>query len=291
MKSVLILLISLIAPLAVLSQSKTDRCFTCHEGIGDKPAELFKHDIHYRKGITCAGCHGGDPTKEEMEQAMDTSAGFAGVPKGDAISQRCARCHSNATIMVKQYDSRLTRNQAEALATSVHGNLSTTGKGQIAQCITCHNAHGIVSTKDPSSPVYPLNIPKTCSKCHADPAFMRTYNPGLPIDQLEKYKSSVHGMKNTQGDAKVAACASCHGSHDIRSAKDVNSKVYAVNLPTTCGACHSNVQYMKGYRIPTDQVKKFSTSVHGIALLEKRDLGAPSCNDCHGNHGAAPPRV
>jgi len=38
-------------------------------------------------------------------------------------------------------------------------------------------------------------------------------------------------------------------------------------------------------------VKRFSSSVHGKALLEKHDLGAPACNDCHGNHGAAPPGV
>jgi len=31
--------------------------------------------------------------------------------------------------------------------------------------------------------------------------------------------------------------------------------------------------------------------VHGIALLEKHDLGAPACNSCHGNHGATPPGV
>jgi hypothetical protein len=31
--------------------------------------------------------------------------------------------------------------------------------------------------------------------------------------------------------------------------------------------------------------------VHGIALLEKHDISAPACNDCHGNHGAAPPGV
>jgi predicted CXXCH cytochrome family protein len=29
--------------------------------------------------------------------------------------------------------------------------------------------------------------------------------------------------------------------------------------------------------------------VHGIALLQKHDAGAPACNSCHGNHGAAPP--
>ena len=27
------------------------------------------------------------------------------------------------------------------------------------------------------------------------------------------------------------------------------------------------------------------------ALLKKGDLGAPTCNNCHGNHGAVPPAV
>jgi predicted CXXCH cytochrome family protein len=48
---------------------------------------------------------------------------------------------------------------------------------------------------------------------------------------------------------------------------------------------------MKEYKIPTDQFKKFSQSVHGIALLQKHDHGAPACNNCHGNHGATPPGV
>ncbi len=273
------------------AQSRVNQCLTCHEALDDKPSGLFKHDVHFEKGVTCAGCHGGDPSAEEMDQGMASEKGFIGVPKGDDISKACARCHSNASIMVKEYNSVLPRNQSEILATSVHGKLSTTGKEHIAQCTTCHNAHGIVSAKNPASPVHPLNVTKTCSKCHADAAFMRAYNPALPVDQLEKYRTSVHGVKNNHGDAKVAACASCHGSHDIRSASDVKSKVYASNLPTTCGTCHANRNYMKGYKIPTDQVRKFSSSVHGKALLEKHDLGAPACNDCHGNHGAAPPDI
>jgi predicted CXXCH cytochrome family protein len=48
---------------------------------------------------------------------------------------------------------------------------------------------------------------------------------------------------------------------------------------------------MKGYAIPTDQFDKFAKSVHGLALLQKHDLGSPACNDCHGNHGATPPGV
>jgi predicted CXXCH cytochrome family protein len=48
---------------------------------------------------------------------------------------------------------------------------------------------------------------------------------------------------------------------------------------------------MKPYKIPTDQYEKYTKSVHGIALLQKHDQGAPACNSCHGNHGAMPPGV
>ncbi|MFA6455936.1 MAG: ammonia-forming cytochrome c nitrite reductase subunit c552 [Bacteroidota bacterium] len=268
-----------------------DQCLTCHTNIvGDKPAELFQHDIHASKGISCADCHGGNPKMEEMEMAMDPKAGYKGVPKGDAISEACATCHSDAERM-KRYGSKLPVNQWSNLQTSAHGTLSTTGKEHIAQCITCHNAHGIVSVKNPTSPVYPLNVVKTCTKCHSNASFMRTYNPSLPIDQGEKYKTSVHGVRNGKGDPKPAVCSSCHGSHDIRTSKDAKSSVYAINLPGTCSKCHSDARYMKEYKIPTNQYEKYSTSVHGVALLQKHDVGAPACNSCHGNHGATPPGV
>ncbi len=268
-----------------------DQCVSCHTNVvGDKPSELFKHDIHFKKGISCADCHGGNSKMEEMEAAMNPKEGYKGVPKGDAISQSCARCHSDADKM-KKYGSTLPTNQWNNLQTSAHGKLSTTGKEHIAQCITCHNAHGIVSVKSPESPVYPLNVVKTCTKCHSSATFMRTYNPSLPIDQGEKYRSSVHGVKNGKGDPKPAVCSSCHGSHDIRTSKDAKSSVYAVNLPGTCSKCHSDAQYMKEYKIPTNQYEKYAKSVHGVALLQKHDVGAPSCNSCHGNHGATPPGV
>jgi predicted CXXCH cytochrome family protein len=120
---------------------------------------------------------------------------------------------------------------------------------------------------------------------------MKSYNPGLQIDQLEKYKTSIHGQKIFKGDSKVANCASCHGNHDIKHVKDPNSKVYPTNIPSTCNKCHGDANYMKEYNIPTDQYEKYKSSVHGIALLEKGDINAPSCNRCHGDHGASPPEV
>ncbi len=278
-------------PFGQTAAQTQDQCLSCHEAIEDNHAALFKKDIHHAKGLSCADCHGGDSSKEEMEAAMDPKAGFIGVPKGDRISATCAKCHSNTAIMVKKFNSVLPLDQMELLTTSVHGNVSTSGKEHIAQCTSCHGAHGIVPKTNRSSPVHSLNLPSTCAKCHANASFMRTYNPGLPIDQLEKYWTSVHGKRNRNGDPKTAECASCHGSHEILSAKDPRSQVYPTKLPVTCAKCHSDANYMRGYGIDSDQFEQYAQSVHGQALLEKKDLGAPACNDCHGNHGAAPPGV
>ena len=48
---------------------------------------------------------------------------------------------------------------------------------------------------------------------------------------------------------------------------------------------------MKPYGISTRQAEDYEQSVHARALFEKKNLSAPVCNDCHGNHGAAPPEV
>ncbi len=270
--------------------AKTDQCYECHSQLGGKPAELFKNDIHFKKGISCADCHGGNNQTDDMDKAMSKQAGFKGVPKGNNITAACIRCHADSTMMLK-YGAKISTNQFALLKNSVHGQLAIDGKERIVQCITCHNAHGIVMVDNPASPVYPLNIPQTCGKCHSNPVYMRSYNPGLPTDQLQKYRTSVHGIRNAKGDPKPAQCVSCHGSHGILSVKDVRSGVYPTNIPGTCSKCHSNVKYMAEYKIPTDQYAKYSKSVHGIALLQKHDLGAPACNSCHGNHGAVPPGV
>ena len=46
-----------------------------------------------------------------------------------------------------------------------------------------------------------------------------------------------------------------------------------------------------GQPLGHDQYEKWKQSVHGQAMLEKGDLSAATCNNCHGNHGALPPGV
>ncbi len=267
-----------------------DNCFSCHSDLGSTPAELFKNDIHHLAGLSCADCHGGDSKSEDMDEAMSKSKGFIGIPKGNQISEICSKCHSDS-LFISKYDKSLSTDQMSLLNNSVHGKLSLNGKDRIVQCITCHNAHGIVSVKDPRSPVYPTNVPLTCNKCHGDAKFMRSYNPEIAVDQYEKYRTSQHGILNAKGDPKPAECVNCHGSHNIFSTKDVRSSVYPTNIPKTCSKCHSDKDYMAKYGIPTDQYDKYLQSAHGEALMEKDDLSAPTCNSCHGNHGAIPPGI
>jgi len=133
---------------------------------------------------------------------------------------------------------------------------------------------------------------EVCGRCHSDARFMRQYNPNLRIDQVAEYFTSVHGRRlREQKDEKVATCASCHPAHSIRPPSDSRSSVHPARVAQTCGTCHASAEYMKPYKIPTDQVEKYIKSVHWKMIASKGDLSAPTCNDCHGNHGAAPPGV
>jgi predicted CXXCH cytochrome family protein len=67
--------------------------------------------------------------------------------------------------------------------------------------------------------------------------------------------------------------------------------VHPLHVADTCGGCHANAEYMAQYKIPTDQVANYKKSVHHQLMTAKGDLSAPTCNDCHGNHGAAPPGI
>ena len=137
-----------------------------------------------------------------------------------------------------------------------------------------------------------LQVIETCGKCHADANFMRRYNPNLRVDQVAEYFTSVHGKRlKEQTDPKVATCANCHLPHSIRPPNDSRSSVHPLKVADTCGSCHANQEYMATYKIPTDQVEKYKTSVHWQMMASKGDLSAPTCNDCHGNHGASPPGV
>ena len=168
--------------------------------------------------------------------------------------------------------------------------------------ISCTNCHGGDATSDDlgksMSPaagfrghIERAKIPELCAKCHSDAAYMRGFNPSLRTDQFSQYQTSVHGKRLAKGDTHVAICTDCHTAHDIHPPNNPRSSVYPLNVAQTCAHCHADADYMKDYKIPTDQFALYSTSVHHQALVDRGDLSAPTCSTCHGSHGAAPPGV
>jgi len=96
-------------------------------------------------------------------------------------------------------------------------------------------------------------------------------------------------------DEGVATCVDCHGKHGILAVKDSTSPVYPTLVARTCA---SAIPTSSGWRGVFTMTGRWARSVRSMvsrcaraALLEKGDLAAPACNDCHGNHGAMPPGV
>lgn len=199
-----------------------DTCTQCHQELDEErlntPSKLIGDDIHHRQGITCAGCHGGDPQAEDPDASMDPRKGFVGK-------------------------------------------------------------------------IAPKDVPQLCGSCHSDAQFMRRYAPNIPIDQLAEYRTSKHGLALAKGDTNVATCVSCHGAHGVLPASDARSPVYPTRVVETCRRCHGDRKLMSPYGISGNEVEDYTASVHYLALTVKNDLQAPTCNDCHGSHGATPPGV
>ena len=198
----------------------------------------------------------------------------------------CIECH------IKLDDTRLSA-PAKQFDNDIH-------RSRGLSCNDCHGgdptADSKEGAKDPRKGYLgkpkTLDIPAYCGKCHSDANLMKRFNPSLRVDQEREYYSSVHGkLLKEKGETRVATCISCHSVHGIRAVSDPLSTVYATNVADTCAKCHANADYMRGFGIPNDQFAKYKTSVHAKALYEKQDLSAPTCNDCHGNHGATPPGI
>jgi predicted CXXCH cytochrome family protein len=201
-------------------------------------------------------------------------------------SESCIACH------IKLQDERLSA-PARTFSTDIHAQK---GFG----CLDCHGnvTHHGSDPRDITPGIGFLHkpdrrdIPAMCGRCHSDAAFMKRYNPMLRVDEVAEYRTSVHGKRLLEmGDTAVATCIDCHPAHRILPPSDPASSVYPTHVAETCGRCHSDPNRMARYGIPTDQVKRWTESVHGQQMLKNGDTSAPTCNDCHGNHGATPPGV
>lgn len=243
-------------------------CVDCHSAL---PAQLsvtqetFSHDIHEQKGLTCVSCHGGDASSDDPQKAMSKKAGWKGAIDRRQIPQLCGSCHSNPDYM-RRYDPSLRTDQLAQYHTSVHGKRLAGGDSKVAVCTDCHSVHDLRAPSDPQSTVYPLNIAKTCARCHADAHYMQGY--GIPTDQYAKYTTSVHYQDLTAGgDLSAPTCTTCHGNHGA-------APPGVASVPQVCSTCH------------VFQAQMYEKSSHKAAFDAAK---LPGCVVCHENHAIAHP--
>jgi hypothetical protein len=302
------LLLGLLArPAHAGDDDQQEGCITCHSDKDmdpnvRKPALAFAKDAHHAAGLSCTACHGGKDGTLDYVDAHDEKAGFRSKFTATEVVALCSGCHDDAAKMASLGSKIEVTKPGEHFRRSVHAHVNPVKGFEEPSCISCHGPHGILPPSDPDSTVNPVHVPETCARCHGDLTYMRAFTSArIRVDQLIEYKTSIHGQRLAKGDTKVAVCSSCHGNHEILPASDPNSSVYPLNVAKTCGACHADPKHMSGYQIasrnggmmplPTNQLEHWQASVHHEALVEKGDLSAPTCNDCHGNHGATPPQV
>lgn len=231
-------------------------CMDCHEAefksrkkgqpkewVGVRP-EAFAKSVHGK--LNCVDCH--NTLKETPHDSKLPPA-------------QCASCHEKA---------------ATQFGTSIHGMSQKLGNTQAASCATCHGSHEMVPVKQADSPVFKLNLPKTCGTCHDDPKLAKDFRMGQTA-AAEHYLDSIHGKALVKMGLIVApSCNDCHGVHDIKRSIDKDSHSNHANIAKSCGNCHVGIE------------ETYNTSVHG-QLLTKGDGKGPVCTDCHSAHDIEKP--
>jgi len=190
-----------------------------------------------------------------VAEAVLVTPGLSAIDNSD-----CFTCHEDKALVKTNAAGKAVSLFVDTIEfeKSIHGKNRCTG---------CHS--------DITDVPHPDNFtakPVSCSQCHRV--------------ETEIYLKSDHGQAIHKGVQEAASCKDCHGSnHYLLNYRNPASPVYRTNLPATCGRCHGNADAMEKFDLrQRSPVASYEKSVHGIALLEKGELNAANCADCHGSH-------
>lgn len=249
-----------------------DQCLLCHGNAdvweGDTahllvtPKDLA-NDVHWQKGISCQGCHGGNPNTTNLREAHAEEDGFRTIESPRDVAGFCGHCHADVEYM-RNVRADAKTDVVDRFLNSVHGrHLRDVGGPQAASCLSCHPKHQMRPVQDPQSSISPRMLAKTCGACHQD--------------QLTAIRKSVHhaaGEKNESGAGTLLDCNQCHGPdvHGMPGARDPASPVYLDHQVAGCGRCHE------------DYLATYEASVHGSGLRQSGLVVTAVCADCHRAH-------
>jgi cytochrome b subunit of formate dehydrogenase len=229
-------------------------CMTCHERKDLKASKdnrsLFVDVTEYAGSkhgakVACSQCH------NEVQSSH--------LRPCDAITKKvdCAQCHTEVGDQYK---------------ISTHGKLFAKNDENAPTCKECHGNHDVKGRTDPKSPIFAINIPALCARCHQEGKKAAVRYVGSEHDIVNHYTESIHGKGLAKSGLTVTAkCTDCHTSHRELPKSDSLSSVNAKNIPVTCGKCHHGIE------------EKFQISIHS-RFVSTSDKPLPTCSDCHSAH-------
>ncbi|KAB2960768.1 MAG: hypothetical protein F9K13_04100 [Candidatus Methylomirabilis oxygeniifera] len=253
----------------VQSPHQTLGCVGCHADISDGP------HITTPKPVRCGACH--RKSHETVPESAHATLGGSGPSAG------CIACHGSHRIQKIVADSDVICSschgrQAKQMAVGIHAAGRADKTRNLPTCVTCHTAHASKSRRDAVSPTHRSQIHETCARCHADPEIIAQERIARPR-VVALFEQSIHGQAILRkGNLAAATCTDCHGAHEIRRGVDPASAIFKGNVAATCSRCHGN------------EAAQFRDSVHGGAV-SRGISAAPTCTDCHGEHGITATRA
>ena len=224
-------------------------CFSCHDPVGESHAFHPRLAVEGAEGgedLNCTACHG---THQTVEVA---SADFAFARPTQVTA--CGTCHEV---------------ESEHFMASAHGRELLRGTAEAPDCLSCHrvpegwrNGNHLVQRK--------LAEVQQCESCHVKDAHVAERTV-LGSRFIESFSQSVHGALLLEGREDSASCVDCHGAHEMNRATVADAQTAKIHVAETCAKCHEEV------------ANDFNASVHA-AGLNRGNLDAPTCTDCHGEH-------
>jgi cytochrome b subunit of formate dehydrogenase len=134
-------------------------CGKCHKGIEQDYLEGI-HGQMAANGETdapvCTDCHG-------EHGILPPDDPRSPVSPARVAEMTCGRCH-DSEVLNEKYG--LPADRLISFVDSYHGLKSKAGDTRVANCASCHGAHRILPSSDPTSTINARNLRKTCGQCH-----------------------------------------------------------------------------------------------------------------------------
>jgi predicted CXXCH cytochrome family protein len=170
----------------------------------------------------------------------------------------CLTCHGDTGLKTELGRSLFV--DRAGFAASIHGSTGIA-------CVDCHTDLKKFTDFPHSAKLEPVD----CASCH-DAAAAAIHE-------------SIHGRPHAGAAPITVRCKDCHGTHDIRPAKDAQSHTSPMNIPDTCLSCHlERVRTTLG----PGYAGRYKQSVHFRALSKAGLSFSATCLSCHGGHSVQP---